>query len=416
MADKCTKKTSIGGQALIEGIMMRGPEKTAMAVRDPKGEIVLKKWDTEKTSSVWHKTPFIRGIFNMISSFTTGYKCLSESAEIAMDIEELERQEAEMKALKKRAKAEGRPFKELLAEENARKEAEAKAKAEAEAAAEAEAKADEETEATVEADAADLSEAAEQTASESIEEVTEETAEQKVENTENTEKTEESKDKSKKKDKSSSGEMGIIMVISVCLALILVVGLFVFLPEFIYNLIFGELSEDAGAWGYLGRSAFTGVIKLALLVLYMWAVSFMKDIRRTFMYHGAEHKTIFCYEAGLELNVENVRKQKRFHPRCGTSFITLVVLVGIVLGGLIHIDNIFLRTLVRILLVPVIVGIGYELIKFAGRHDNIVTRIISAPGVWLQHITTKEPTDDMIECAIRSINEVIPEDKTRDNW
>lgn len=134
------------------------------------------------------------------------------------------------------------------------------------------------------------------------------------------------------------------------------------------------------------------------------------------MYHGAEHKTIFCYEAGLELNVENVRKQKRFHPRCGTSFITLVVLVGIVLGGLIHIDNIFLRTLVRILLVPVIVGIGYELIKFAGRHDNIVTRIISAPGVWLQHITTKEPTDDMIECAIRSINEVIPEDKTRDNW
>ncbi len=411
MADKCTKKTSIGGQALIEGIMMRGPEKTAMAVRDPKGEIVLKKWDTEKTSSVWHKTPFIRGIFNMISSFTTGYKCLSESAEIAMDIEELERQEAEMKALKKRAKAEGRPFKELLAEENARKEAEAKAKAEAaaEAEAEAEAKADEETEATVEADAADLSEAAEQTASESIEEV----AEQKVENTE---KPEESKDKSKKKDKSSSGEMGIIMVISVCLALVLVVGLFVFLPEFIYNLIFGELSEDAGAWGYLGRSAFTGVIKLALLVLYMWAVSFMKDIRRTFMYHGAEHKTIFCYEAGLELNVENVRKQKRFHPRCGTSFITLVVLVGIVLGGLIHIDNIFLRTLVRILLVPVIVGIGYELIKFAGRHDNIVTRIISAPGVWLQHITTKEPTDDMIECAIRSINEVIPEDKTRDNW
>lgn len=408
MADKCTKKTSIGGQALIEGIMMRGPEKTAMAVRDPKGEIVLKKWDTEKTSSVWHKTPFIRGIFNMISSFTTGYKCLSESAEIAMDIEELERQEAEMKALKKRAKAEGRPFKELLAEENARKEAEAKAKAEAEAAAEAEAeaKADEETEATVEADAADLSEAAEQTASDIIEEIAEE----------NTEKAEENKDKSKKKDKSSSGEMGLIMVISVCLALVLVVGLFVFLPEFIYNLIFGELSEDAGAWGYLGRSAFTGVIKLALLVLYMWAVSFMKDIRRTFMYHGAEHKTIFCYEAGLELNVENVRKQKRFHPRCGTSFITLVVIVGIVLGGLIHIDNIFLRTLVRILLVPVIVGIGYELIKFAGRHDNIVTRIISAPGVWLQHITTKEPTDDMIECAIRSINEVIPEDKTRDNW
>ena len=142
----------------------------------------------------------------------------------------------------------------------------------------------------------------------------------------------------------------------------------------------------------------------------------MKDIRRTFMYHGAEHKTIFCYEQGLELTVENVRQQKRFHPRCGTSFIVLVVIVGIILGGFIHIENLILRALVRIILVPLIVGIGYELIKFAGRHDNIVTKIISAPGVWLQHITTKEPDDSMIECAIKAVIEVIPEDKEKDNW
>ena len=206
------------------------------------------------------------------------------------------------------------------------------------------------------------------------------------------------------------------MVVSIALALVLVVGLFVFLPEFIYNLVFGELSVRATYLDYLGRSAFTGVIKLILLVLYMWGVSFMKDIRRTFMYHGAEHKTIFCYEQGLELTVENVRQQKRFHPRCGTSFIVLVVIVGIILGGFIHIENLILRALVRIILVPLIVGIGYELIKFAGRHDNIVTKIISAPGVWLQHITTKEPDDSMIECAIKAVIEVIPEDKEKDNW
>ncbi len=396
MSENKTKKTSIGGQALIEGIMMRGPEKTAMAVRDPKGEMVLKKWDNPKNTPKIAKLPLIRGVYNMVSSLITGYKCLSESAEIAMDLEELERQEAEekaLKALKKRAKKEGRPFEELLAEENAKK-------------AEDEAK-----EAEI-CEAENAVEAAEE-ASETSEEVTEAAeAPEAPEKEENTEKNAKEKDNKK----SSSSEMGIIMVVSVALALVLVVGLFVFLPEFIYNLVFGELSVRATYLDYLGRSAFTGVIKLILLVLYMWGVSFMKDIRRTFMYHGAEHKTIFCYEQGLELTVENVRMQKRFHPRCGTSFIVLVVIVGIILGGFIHIENVLLRTIVRIILVPLIVGIGYELIKFAGRHDNIVTKIISAPGVWLQHITTKEPDDSMIECAIKAVIEVIPEDKEKDNW
>ena len=420
MAENKEKKTSIGGQALIEGIMMRGPRKTAMAVRNTKGEIVMKEWRNRNSTSPISKVPFVRGIFNMVSSLVSGYKCLSESAEIAMDLEELERQEAEekeLKALKKRAKKEGRPYKELLAERNAAKEAEAASSAD-DISEEIPAETDEETETKSDAEAVTDSGNADNS-DEAV--ITEEKtaltddAPVKAEATEATDTTE-AKKKSAKSDKKNSGEMGIIMVISVVLALVIVVGLFVFLPEFIYNLIFGELSVRAGFLENLGRSAFTGVIKLALLVLYMWAVSFMKDIRRTFMYHGAEHKTIFCYEQGLELTTENVRAQKRFHPRCGTSFIVLVLIVGIILGGFIQIDNVLLRTLIRILLVPVIIGIGYELIKFAGRHDNLLTRIISAPGVWLQHITTKEPDDDMIECAIRSISAVIPEDGESDNW
>ena len=156
----------------------------------------------------------------------------------------------------------------------------------------------------------------------------------------------------------------------------------------------------------------------------MLLVTLMKDIRRTFQYHGAEHKTIFCYEHGLPLTVENVRKERRFHPRCGTSFLILMLLVGIFVSFFIDpiavlatgkVLPIFWRVLVRILLLPLIVGIGYELIKFAGRHDNLLTRIISAPGVWLQHITVFEPTDDMIECAIEAMTRVIPKDDS-DQW
>ena len=170
------------------------------------------------------------------------------------------------------------------------------------------------------------------------------------------------------------------------------------------------------------RGAFTGIIKIAILVGYMAAVSLMKDIKRTFMYHGAEHKTIFCYEQGLELTVENVRKQRRFHPRCGTSFLILMLLVSIFVSIFIpakFVDNgvlnVVIRTGIGLLTLPVIMGIGYELIKFAGRHNNLFTRVISAPGVWLQHITTKEPTDDMIECAIAAMKEVIPNDDS-DAW
>jgi uncharacterized protein YqhQ len=155
----------------------------------------------------------------------------------------------------------------------------------------------------------------------------------------------------------------------------------------------------------------------------MWLISFMKDIRRTFSYHGAEHKTIFCYEQGLPLTVENIRKQRRFHPRCGTSFLILMVIVSIFIGFFVptfpqfgSLLSSLLRSAIKILLLPLTIGIGYELIKLAGRRDNLLTRIISAPGVALQHITVHEPDDSMIECAIEAMKRVIPDDPDKDNW
>ena len=136
----------------------------------------------------------------------------------------------------------------------------------------------------------------------------------------------------------------------------------------------------------------------------------MKDMHRVFEYHGAEHKTIFCYEAKQELTVENVRKFRRFHPRCGTSFLIVMLIIGIVVGFCIQTDVIWLRTLIRLACLPLIMGFGYEIIRFCGKHDNLLTKILSAPGLWMQHITTFEPSDDKIECAIAAMKAVIPQD------
>ncbi len=301
---KAAKKTSIGGQALIEGIMMRGPKKSAMAVRGTNGEIVVEKWDNSSSDKdgmleKLKKIPVVRGVFNFADSMISGYKSLMRSAEIS-GLEEDEKEE-------------------------------------------------------------------------------------------------------------SKGVMAVVGVVSGVLAVCLSIGLFIALPTFLYSLI-SLINPEFFANRFL-KSLFEGVLKIAILVGYMAAVSQMPDIKRTFRYHGAEHKTIFCYEAGLDLTVENVRVQGRFHPRCGTSFLVLMVLVGIFIGMLIppQIGTV-LRTLIKILLLPLTMGIGYELIKLAGRHDNAFTRIISAPGLWLQRITVLEPDDSMIECAIAAIEEVIPED------
>ena len=309
------RRTSIGGQALMEGIMMRGPKKNAMAVRRPNGEIYFEENQNEqKKRPRITRLPIVRGVFNFVESMVIGYKSLMRSADIAM---EDEAQETGEKA-------------------------------------------------------------------------------------------------------PSKGAMNALMVVATVLGVALAVLLFMWLPSFLYS-VMARFTPDA--WGlasnrYL-RSIFEGVLKIVVLVAYMAIVSLMKDIRRTFMYHGAEHKTIFCYEQGLPLTVENVKKQQRFHPRCGTSFLILMLLVSIGIGLLIPAELPFasgifytvVRALIKLLLLPLVMGIGYELLKFAGRHDNLFTRIISAPGMWLQRITVKEPTDDMIECAVKAFIAVLPEDE-----
>ena len=355
----CGKKTSIGGQALIEGIMMRGPATTAMAVRNPEGEIVLEKWENKPPKHpMLYKLPVVRGVFNFVASMRLGYKSLMRSAEIS-GLEELEEEAARAKKEKKAKK----------------KKAESVSTGEPE---------------TLTA--------------------TEETERANGEET-----------------KESSILMNVIMVISVVLGVGMALVLFTLLPAYLYkwcSAVIPFLSSENPALNSLIKSVFEGLLRIAILVAYMLLVTLMKDIRRTFQYHGAEHKTIFCYESGLELTVENVRKQRRFHPRCGTSFLVLMLLVGMFVSFFIdpifyltigHLPHVAIRAVIKLLLLPITMGIGYELIKFAGRHENAFTRIISAPGLWLQRVTVLEPSDDMIECAIAAFKEVIPEDQS-DNF
>lgn len=314
----CRRKTSIGGQALMEGIMMRGPKMTAMAVRNTKGEVIIEEFETTTAKRpAFCRWPIIRGILGYIDAMTLGYKCLMRSAELST-------------------------------------------------------------------------------------EVTEE----------------------KKEDKIPAWMMTLVSIISVVLGFGLAIVLFMLLPTFLYGLFEPFIKIGNTIVDSLVKSVFEGILKIVLLVGYMAAISLMKDIRRTYMYHGAEHKTIFCYEAGLPLTVENVRAQNRFHPRCGTSFLILMLLVSIFISFFIdpisaaisgEVLPLGLRALVKLALIPIIVGVGYELIKFAGRHDNALTRIISLPGVWLQHLTVFEPDDGMIECAIKAVERVIPDDGS-DNW
>lgn len=346
---KGCRRASIGGQALMEGIMMRGPLKSAMAVRRPNGTIFFEEEENEKKARpAICRAPFIRGVFGFIDSMRLGYKYLMRSAEIYCEEDGSEAKKSTE-----------------TVEENAQNTTANDAGAcEATAAPDGKEKSDE------------------------------------------------------PKSVFSGATMTAIMVIATVLGVALALGLFFWLPTYIYQLLSDHVLPDAFAQNRLTRSVFEGVFKILVLVLYMALVSLMKDIRRTFMYHGAEHKTIFCYENGLPLTVENVRKQRRFHPRCGTSFLILMLLVSIFIGLLIPaqfgdlegILNTLVRAAVKILLIPVMMGIGYELLKLAGRYDNLFTRIISAPGMWLQRITVREPDDDMIECAIMAFVAVMPEE------
>lgn len=199
---------------------------------------------------------------------------------------------------------------------------------------------------------------------------------------------------------------GIIMTISMILGFALAFGLFFFLPPKIVIWIQDIFGISFGIF----KNLLEGIIKIAIFIGYILLVSLMKDIRRTFEYHGAEHKSIFCYESGEELTVANVKKQGRFHPRCGTSFIFVILIISILVNSLPFVtwDNMALRVLTKLLLLPFIVGIGFEFIMYAGKHDNVFTRICSAPGLWMQRITTREPDDEQIEVAIIALKSALP--------
>ncbi len=307
-------KSKIGGQALIEGVYMRGITKAAMACRLPDGTIDVEEWGVKngKDAPWYRKAPFIRGCFNFVGSLIEGIRCTMKSAE---------------------------------------------------------------------------------------KQITEDDEEEEL-----------SKFEQWLTDKFGDKLVNVIMIISVAIALAFSLIVFKGGPILVGNLI-----VKAGA-AETARPIIEGITRLVLLVGYMYAISFMGSIKTTFMYHGAEHKSIACYEAQEELTVENVRKHTRFHPRCGTSFILIVLLLSLIVGIFLPRENMWIRFGIQMLCLIPEASVAYELIKLAGKYDNIITKIISAPGLWLQRITTKEPTDKQIEVAIAALKPCLPTEGEEDKW
>ena len=313
-----SKKTSIGGQALIEGIMMMHPKgKAAVSVRTPDGEIDTEMLEVKhiKDKIKFLGWPLIRGIVNYIESMMFGYKCLMISAEKS-GLEDIENEENSSKLDK------------WL------------------------------------------------------------------------------------NDHLNKKVLGVITAIASVLGVGLAFLLFFYLPTIVVDFINKLAGESLTNF----RALFEGIIRMAIFVAYIALVSLMKDIKRTFMYHGAEHKTIFCYEKGLDLTVENVKKMSRFHPRCGTSFIFVIIIISVIISSAISVAFPELRNqtvvwmAVKLLILPLVTGLSYEFIRYAGKHDNVLVKILAAPGLWMQKLTTKEPDDDMIEIALASFKAVIDDE------
>lgn len=368
------KKTSIGGQALIEGIMMKGPHNTAIAVRLPNGKIDVTDFKeiNLKDKGAFFSLPIIRGVANLIVSLISGYKALMYSAEKSLEDENTD--------------------------ENGDREG-----------------------------TNETAKAAETAAPE------ENTAKDEKEEINKPEKHGGADEKSKKKS-ASDILFSVLTVAASVVGVTLAIVLFMMIPSCIFNLINAAATPGVAVnWAHiwngiddgklnLYRAFIEGLLKLAIFIGYIAVVTLQKDIKRVFQYHGAEHKTIFCYEKGLPLTVENCRRQIRFHPRCGTSFMFLMIIVGILISTVVVIffpsvtKLTVLWAAIKILLVPLFCGVGYELIKYCGRHDNLFTKIVSAPGLWVQRLTTKEPDDGMLEVAIASVERVIPENEEDDKW
>ncbi len=350
---KHVKKTTIGGQALIEGIMMCGPRRTAIAVRKADGSIYVEEIKKSASETFFEKVPLIRGCIRFFRQLISGTAALMKSAEIS---EEGDPQETADRVVERVS-----------------------------------ANADDDRPQTVQ--------------------------EAKEKNKSSKEKTASKLDKFA--DKHSNG----LMIFAAVLGLMFSIVLFILLPRLIVDTclhFFAAERSDSIALN-VGLNFIEGLLRITIFLTYLGLTSRMKDIARVWMYHGAEHKTIACYEAGEELTVENIRKMSRFHPRCGTAFLFIVVLVSIlvfcVASVFIGVSVWWVNMLVRLALVPLVGGISYEILRFCGRHDqNSLCKIFIAPGLALQKLTTKEPTDSMIEVAIASVQAVIPENANEDIW
>lgn len=306
-------KTSIGGAAVMEGVMMRGPKEIATAVRKPDGEIELDKRAISLLASKYHvnKIPVLRGVFSFFDSMICSIRALMWSAEF-FDMEGEEQSQSK--------------FEKWLS------------------------------------------------------------------------------------DKLGDKIKDIVIYFSVFVSLVFSIGLFFILPNLITGFLAGFVKGNAL------KTLIEGVVRIAIFLGYIVLVSQMEDIKRVFQYHGAEHKTIFCYEAGLPLTPENARTMPRLHPRCGTSFLVFVMIISIILFSFISWDNIWMRLCLRILLLPVVAGLSYEIIRLAGRSESAAVRLISKPGMWLQKITTREPDDSQLEVAIAAMQAVITGNKEDDKW
>ena len=435
------KKTTIGGQALIEGIMMKGPDKTVLAVRYTDGTIrsepVLENGWAKKYKIL--RLPVLRGVVGFINSMITGYKSLMRSADLSGMTELEEQQETEKKA-KKAAKKAGTPANEPAAgtDPDAKAEFGAGTEQGASPAPAAALKINPEQAQSVEPAAEPEPVTGPQQAHlEQAElehsELEQPGLEQSLEQTDPQQPaaapaadpkttggtTAKLAAEPKQKEKVSNAAMTGVMVVGCVLGVALALFLFMWLPARVFDLI--KTLSGGAVSGWL-KPLVEGLLKIAIFILYLVLVSKTKDIKRVFQYHGAEHKTIFCYESGAELTVENCRRQTRFHPRCGTSFMVLMLFVGIALGYVVlalfpAVANYrLLWVLLKILIVPLVCGLGYELIKLCGRYDNFLTKIIATPGLWVQRITTKEPDDSMLEVAICALKQVIPDDPEKDRW
>lgn len=319
------KKTTIGGQALIEGVMMKGVSVGAMAVRQKDGEIYTEEWELPK-KRWFNKAPFIRGCFNFVQTLREGYSCMNKSIDISGMADDDDEPQTKF-------------------------------------------------------------------------------------------------DQWLDKHLSEKGVEAIAGILSFLLIVVLM-AVFFFVPSFLFSLLEGAVGEGISPW----KSAFEGVLKLLLFVAYMALVAQMKTMKRVYEYHGAEHKTIACYEAGKELTVENIMPMCRFHPRCGTSFIIITLLVSIIVYSVVPINpagwwgisnkalGALLRVLLKLPLLPFVVGISYELIRLAGKYSNPITKFFSAPGMWMQRLTTREPAADQIECAIAAVKPCLPKEGEDDNW